>query len=180
MLQRTKALVATASLMSVLGNFGITLGSAVGAEACRFSTVRLHPTETNKYETYVGKGKNLEIVVTNGTGEPADLFSDPPYRVRNRDGTGECGIDGGNWTTDRLYLSSDDKTLVALELSGSKSTLVIYDTTTCTQKQAFDVSSASWDVTGDAINIGAHYAEESRRVRVPKKTLRLGANCLLK
>ena len=45
-----------------------------------FLAIRYYPTETNKYETYVGMGKNLEIVVTNGTGEAADLFSDPPYR----------------------------------------------------------------------------------------------------
>src|ERR1700704_4821877 len=95
MLQRTKALVATASLISILGNFGITLGSAVGAEACRFSTVRLHPTETNKYETYVGKGKNLEIVVTNGTGEPADLFLIRRISSATRTGRAGAGFTGG-------------------------------------------------------------------------------------
>ena len=166
--------------MRILGQHGLAIAQSAGAPMCRFSGVRMNPAEPRKYETYVGKGKSLDIVVTNSTGQSTDSFSDPPYLIRKRDGSGECGIEGGNWPANGLYLSSDDRTLLALEFSGSTSTLVIYDTATCMRKQAFDVSGASWNVTGDTITIAAHVAEERRRIRVPKKTMKLDANCVLK
>lgn len=183
MLRRSRALLAAAtliSIMSFLGQHGIAIAQPAGTPMCRFSGVRMNPAEPKKYETYVGKGKSLDIVVTNSSGQPTDSFSDPPYIIRKRDGNGECGIEGGNWPANGLYLTSDDRTLLALEFSGSSSTLVIYDTETCMRKQAFDVSSASWNVTGDTITIAAHVADERRRIRVPKKTMKLDANCVLK
>jgi hypothetical protein len=178
MLRRSRALMSAAALMSILGGYGLTLGPAAGAETCRLSSLRLNPTETVKYATYVGRGKNLDIVVTSDAGRPADSFSDPPYRIQNRDGKGDCGIVGGNWLANGLYLSADDKILVAVELSGSSTDVVLYETASCTRKAAFDVSGANWSITENTIDIGAHYADESRKKRIPKKTVRLGAKCL--
>jgi hypothetical protein len=178
MLQRSRALIAAAALMSILGDYGFTPGPAAGAEMCRLSILKFNPTETVKYATYVGKGKNLEIVITNDTGKRADSFSDPPYRVRHRDGKDDCGIDGGNWLANGLYLSDDEGLLVAVEFSGSSTDLVFYETASCTRKAAFDVSGAQWSITENTIDIAAHYADETRKKRIPKKTIRLSAKCL--
>jgi hypothetical protein len=172
-----KGLAAAALLAGVFSFCASALDEAAEAAGCRFSPVRLSPAEAAKYDTYVGKGKTLDLVLSNATGKPADTFSDPLH-IRNHDGQGGCAIDGGNWTANGFYLSPDDKVLLALEFSGSSSELAIYETATCARKAAFDVSSAKWVVTGGAIMIAAHYVDEARKKRVPKKTIRFGTNCL--
>ena len=163
------ALILAAALVS---------GSAAhAADACRFAPLKIETADKAKYARYVGKGKFVDIELTNHTGKPTDTFSEPPLRVRSSRGGSACAIDAGNWVLKSFFLSADETYLMAYEFSGSEDELVVYDVAKCERKNAFKLAGAKWSVDGNAITIGAHCNDEARKDCVPKQVARLDEKC---
>lgn len=127
------------------------------AAACEgaLAQVQIDPIEAGRTDVFTGKGRTVELNFNSDTGQAdPDVFPEPPLIVRNIASGAECRITGGIWVRRSVWLTADERGVVVEEYSGSNDRLAVYDTATCKQLSALDVSDARWQVTDGQLTTG--------------------------
>jgi hypothetical protein len=151
-----------------------------GAAACEgaLAQVQIDPVEPGRTDVFTGKGRTVEIRFTSDTGQAdPDVFPEPPLVVRNLASGAECKINGGIWVRRSVWLTADERGVVVEEYSGSNDRLAVYDTASCKELSALDVSEARWQVADGQLTTGKTCTGEA--VGTCKETQRqvLGKAC---
>lgn len=110
------------------------------------------PLHENGFDELVGGGARVEVHFREkGAKKMPEVLTAPPAVVRRLDRKGECRVDGGNWTPDKVWLSRDEKVLALVAFSGSSAQLELYNTATCKAVGTIEASQGKLDVAGDRV-----------------------------
>jgi hypothetical protein len=125
------------------------------ALSCNYRALAIEPTSATRAELYKGSGKSVEVSFKNEEFEkPVEAFPESSMKLRRLDSGSQCEIDGGIWTRNAVFLSSDERMVIAKEFSGSNEQLSFYDTKSCALKAKIDVSNRAWKVESTQLTLG--------------------------
>ena len=149
----------------------------VYADSCALQHLEINPIAHDRKDTFVGKGRTLDIQFSNESKkEPIKVFPEPPIKVFHHQSGLHCEIDGGVWLRDGVFLSNNEALLVVLEFSGASNHLKFYSTENCSQRSDLDVSGARWKIESNKITIGRLCSD--RRIESCKKRRLVDVNKL--
>jgi hypothetical protein len=125
------------------------------AVSCSYRALAIEPTSVVRAEIYKGSGKNTEVSFKNEEfAKPVETFPESSMKLRRLDSGAQCEVEGGIWTRNAVYLSSDERMVIAKEFSGSNEQLSFYDTKSCGLKGKIDVSNRAWKVESTHLTLG--------------------------
>lgn len=152
------------------------------AEACDLGQIDLVPWKANRFEKYVGSGKNIEMTFHNESAKSEDLYLDS-VTLQNKKTQKSCLIDLSILDRQKVFLSADENTIVLGHSSGSKMGLSLYDTNTCKEKAALLFGPESTvDKNRITFNGTCEYTSQDRRFAycLPAEVYDLDQSCHLK
>jgi len=134
----------------------VSAACSASRAACELSRVEVEQAQPQRHDQFVGHQGRMELVFHNEKrGGPVDAFPEPPLIVRNVDTKQECRIEeGGIWVRGDVFLSTDGKTLMVREYSGSNDWLAFYETSNCMKVGEIDISNAKWKLRSPGIAVG--------------------------
>jgi hypothetical protein len=150
---------------------GLSLSLQAAAAPCGYAALEINPLSAARTETYVGYGKKVEVLFANEATDPVvETFPESSLKVRHIATNVTCEIDGGIWVRNAVYLSADERLLIAKQFSGANESLSFYDTRTCALKAQVDVSDRAWKIEPKGLLLGERCAngqlQSCKRTRV--------------
>jgi hypothetical protein len=154
---------------------------AAEARTCTFNALAIEPTSATRAEQYKGAGKKIEVLFHNEQFDrPVKTFPESSMKIRRADKSAQCEIDGGIWTRNAVFLSSDESAVIAKEFSGSNEQLSIYDAKTCALKQKIDVSGGAWKLEAQQLTVGKKCSNDQIESCTQLMQFHWRANCSAK
>ena len=164
-------------LLVLLCTFAPSLQAA--AAPCSYSALAIDPLSATRTDVYAGQGKQVEVSFTNeATTQPVETFPDSSLKIRQTGSDAVCEVDDGIWVRNAVYLSANERILIAKQFSGSNESLSFYDTRTCTLKAEIDVSNRAWRVEAKGLRVGTHCANDQLQSCKTTVVHRWDARCL--
>lgn len=125
------------------------------AATCHYSVLPIDPLSAARTDLYVGRGKQFEVSFANeATAQPVETFPESNLKIRRAATNAFCEIEGGIWVRNSVYLSMNERILIAKQFSGSNESLNFYDTQTCALKAEVDVSNRAWLMEAKGLRVG--------------------------
>jgi len=113
---------------------------------------------------FIANGQYVSILLishTKGDSDKVDAFPEPPLIVRSQRTKSTCAIsEGGIWERASIYLSTDERYLLASEFSGSGSDLVIYNTGNCQTVKRLNNLDRRWRIHQGKLELGEKCTED--------------------
>ena len=136
-----------------------SLSLQAAAATCGYAALPIDPLSAARTDVYVGQGKQIEVSFANeATGQPVETFPESNLKIRRTANNVVCEINGGIWVRNSVYLSMNERTLIAKQFSGSNESLSFYDTQTCALKAEVDVSNRAWHIEPTGLRVGKRCA----------------------
>ena len=130
--------------------------------SCGYAPLSIEPIAPSRADRYVGKARSFTVQFDNeDTATPVTTFPESNLKILRLDGTTVCEVDDGIWVRDALYLSGDERLLIAKRFSGSNDVLAFYDTRSCALKAQVDVSGRAWRIEADGVRLGEHCTDRA-------------------
>jgi len=113
--------------------------------------VLLMDGEQGQPKKFIADGKHISVIFqSHSDANAVDVFPEPPIAINDKIKNTSCKIvEGGVWSREEVYFSSDEDYILMGEHSGSGRDLVSYDTSTCLKVKRVDMSGMRWHVEGD-------------------------------
>jgi hypothetical protein len=132
---------------AILPSLMLMPAATSASEGCDAYNVMIQPGPEGQFAKYVGHGKTLDVLLTSDVPDrETDSFPDNFLTVSRHDGGKSCNITGGVWARKGIQLDRSERTLIALEYSGSNDTLNFYDTQSCKLLAIVNVSGQNWSL----------------------------------
>ncbi len=145
---------------------------------CSYRALAIEPTSAVRAELYKGSGKNVEVSFKNEEFEkPVEAFPESSMKLRRLDSGAQCEIEGGIWVRSAVFLSNDERMVIAKEFSGSNEQLSFYDTKNCKLKAKVDVSNRAWKVESTHLTLGKTCKSDQLESCAQQSAHRWLANC---
>lgn len=137
-------------LVAVLAGMVLTAcAQPPAAVDCGWQTVPIAPVGPREFAGRVG---TTEIrLQSEREGTQVESFPDSALHIGRP--AGVCAADGGVWQRRGVFVSADDRTVAAIESSGSNDSLVFFDTANCRRVGEIDVSNARWRFVDRGVEI---------------------------
>jgi hypothetical protein len=157
-------------IVMMLAGTLMLMGQQPSSKACELAHITIQPEKAENGEMYSGQSNGVRVSFHNyRTTGAVTAFPEPPMVITTLKSGAHCDVDGGIWSRNGVYVSSDGKVLVTDEYSGSYDGLVFRDVNTCKKINELDVSEAHWSIQGS--QVAWQTASGS------KKTVSLDAQC---
>lgn len=157
--------------------FALSLHAA--AAPCGYAALAIEPLSATRTDVYAGQGERVEVSFANETTtQPVETFPDSNLKIRQTGSNSVCEVAGGIWVRNAVYLSMNERMLIAKQFSGSNESLGFYDTHTCALKAEIDVSNRAWKIEPTGLRVGGRCASDQLQSCKTTVLHRWGAHCL--
>jgi hypothetical protein len=168
---RRAAPIITLMLGAVLATIMHAIGWAADGDDCQFRKLEIADTQAPQHAHYRAAGKTIALEFASDLGRDTDVFPDPPT-IRNLQSNTSCDLPAdGIWVRKHVYLTDDERRVLADVYSGSWEALVVYDTATCSKLGEFALERRLLELQRNSLSLEIDCPRGSKARAACQKTI---------